>query len=268
MPCNRTYASVNRYIRTQAGFGGCCLIGPTGPASGALGVTGATGSSGTAGIAGPSGAIGPTGPAGPAGGGASDASLNEIIADISNLDASMNQAFNDISQNRADISANTACCERLDASMAQIFGLVDSSNSLMNYYFFDPPLCCTDGSGILLTGGTPVIRFTWTNPIQHRAAFNFAGPVPDTNAGTSIADDAYNYLPYFKGMKIEYRLYDPTAGPTAPLWIDVPQSAITPTIWNTDFLPRGVVQADIYATGGSFLNGNLSGGNTIYKGGY
>ena len=265
MPCNRTYGSVNRYIRTQAGFGGCCLIGPTGPASGALGVTGATGSSGTAGIAGPSGAIGPTGPAGPAGGGASDASLNEIIADISNLDASMNQAFNDISQNRADISANTACCERLDASMAQIFGLVDSSNSLMNYYFFDPPLCCTDGSGTLLTGGTPIIRFTWTNPIQYRAAFNFAGPVPDTNAGTSIADDAYNYLPYFKGIKIEYRLYTP-GGPNPPVWNDVPQSAIA-TPWNTDFLPRGVVQADIDGTSGSFPNGDLNPpSNTIYSG--
>ena len=116
MHCNRTYASVNRYIRTQAGFGGCCLIGPTGPASSAPGMTGPTGAGGP----GAPGSTGPTGPKGADGGGASDASVNQLIIDVSNLDASMNQAFNDISQNRADISANTACCERLDASMVQI----------------------------------------------------------------------------------------------------------------------------------------------------
>lgn len=253
MRCNRTYTSFNNYIARKSGIGACCLEGPTGPASTVAGVTGPTGS-GDVGADGPTGAKGPTGP----GGGASDASMNQIFADISGLDASMNQAFN-------DISANTACCERLDASMVQIFDLVDSSNSLMNYYLFDPPRCPTDGSGTLITGGTPVIRFTWTNPIQYRAAFNFAGPVPVTTSGTSIADDAYNYLPYFKGTKIEYRLYTPGV-PSAPTWTDVPQSVIA-TPWNTDFLPRGVVQADIDATaGGSFPNGNLSGGNTIYRG--
>jgi len=253
MRCNRTYTSFNNYIARKSGIGACCLEGPTGPASTVAGVTGPTGS-GDVGADGPTGAKGPTGP----GGGASDASMNQIFADISGLDASMNQAF-------IDISANTACCERLDASMVQIFDLVDSSNSLVNYYFFDPPRCPTDGSGTLLTGGTPVIRFTWTNPIQYRAAFNFAGPVPDTTSGTSIADDAYNYLPYFKGTKIEYRLYTP-GGPNPAVWNDVPQSVIA-TPWNTDFLPREVVQADIDGAAGSFPDGNLNPpSNTIYSG--
>jgi len=203
MRCNRTYTSFNSYIARKSGIGGCCLIGPTGPASTAQGVTGPTGSAGSAGNEGVTGPTGIQGPVGPAGGGASDASMNQVFADISGLDASMNQAF-------IDISANTACCERLDASMVQIFDLVDSSNSLLNYYFFDPPKCCTDGVGTLITSGTPIIRFTWTNPAQRRAAFNFTGAVPAATPSSSTMDDAYNYLPYFKGTKIEYRIY--TAG--------------------------------------------------------
>ena len=137
--------------------------------------------------------------------------------------------------------------------------------NLLNYYLFDPPHAPTDGSGTLITGGTPIIRFTWTNPTQQRAAFNFAAAVPLTTPTSGTMDDTYNYLPYFKGTKIEYRIYTP-GGPNPPTWTAIPQSVI-PVPWNTDFLPRELVQADINgSSGGGYPFGDLSSGNTIYKG--
>ena len=145
-----------------------------------------------------------------------------------------------------------------------VTGPTGGTESQLNYYFFDPPLAPTDGSGSLVTTGTPYINFTWTNPTQRRAAFNFTGKIPDPSGATVTQDDAYNYLPYFQGIKLEYRIYT-AAGPNPPTWNDVPQSAIT-TPWDTYFLPREVIEANIDATTGSNPNGNLDNNDTRYSG--
>ena len=210
------------------------------------------------------GGVGLTGPTGPAGavGGASGG-----ITDISGLDASFNEIYEDISGLDASAAAAVVCCHDLDASMNAIFKLVEE------HYFFKPPAAPTDGSGQLLTSGMPKILFTWTNPPRgRRAAFHFTRLDPrHTGNNHTPGYDEYNYLPYYQGVKIEYRLYS-LAGVAVSVWLPVPQSNLN-TPWNATsgihhFLPREVVQAEIdSSTTGSWPNGHLNSTNTTYSAG-
>lgn len=138
---------------------------------------------------------------------------------------------------------------------------VPSFDASFNYYFMDPPLAPTDPSYALVTSsGTPYIKFSWRNPVQHRCAFNFVGSQPGPPDVSN--NDSYNALPYFKGMRIQYRLFSPSGVPH--VWADVSQNNVSGVWRNKDFLPRGIVKCYLNGSNGSY--NHINSAHTDYSG--
>ena len=136
-----------------------------------------------------------------------------------------------------------------------------SFDASFNYYFMDPPLAPTDPSYALVTSsGTPYIKFSWRNPVQYRCAFNFVGSQPGPPDVSN--NDSYNALPYFKGMRIQYRLFSPSGVPH--VWADVSQNNVSGVWRNKDFLPRGIVKC--YLNGSNSTNSHINSAHTDYSG--
>ena len=62
------------------------------------------------------------------------------------------------------------------------------------------------------------------------------------------ANDVYNALPYFKGIRIEYRTFTNAGAGSATLWQPVPQDTVS-GLWNgKDFLPREIINCYLRGT--------------------
>ena len=139
-----------------------------------------------------------------------------------------------------------------------------SFDASFNYYFMDAPLAPTDGSSVLVTGASPYLHFSWQNPIQYRCAFNFVGSQPGPPDPSS--NDVYNALPYFKGMRIEYRTFSATGSVTN--WLEVPQNTVSGLWQGKHFLPREITNAYLTGIGGPFPypSGSINSIHTDYSG--
>ena len=104
----------------------------------------------------------------------------------------------------------------------------------------------------------PYLDMSWNNPTQERAAFNYVGGNPGPPDVSS--NDKYNYLPYFQGVKLEYKLFDSKGDPLGTSgildWSAVPQIGTgvngIPAEWrDKTFLPRHVYGVWVFGNGAS-----------------
>ena len=141
-----------------------------------------------------------------------------------------------------------------------------SFDASFNYFFMDAPLAPTDGSSVLIQQGSPYLHFSWHNPIQYRCAFNYVGSQPGPPDVSN--NDDYNALPYFKGIRIQYRTFDASGTWSPPGWLDVPQTTVSGLWGGKDFLPREIENCYLDTSGSpaSYLGGSINSTHTDYSG--
>ena len=141
-----------------------------------------------------------------------------------------------------------------------------SFDASFNYFFMDAPLAPTDGSSVLIQQGSPYLHFSWHNPIQYRCAFNYVGSQPGPPDVSN--NDDYNALPYFKGIRIQYRTFDALGTWSPPGWLDVPQTTVSGLWGGKDFLPREIENCYLDTSGSNapHLDGSINSTHTDYSG--
>ena len=176
--------------------------------------------------------------------------------------SSSSTGWDDISgQVLTDISDNSA-------NIHIIASKVTSTDASLNKWFFDPPKIMTNENIRLWEtnpaipsgpmANQPYLDMSWNNPTQERAAFNYVGGNPGPPDVSS--NDKYNYLPYFQGVKLEYKLFDSKGDPLGTSgildWSAVPQIGTgvngIPAEWrDKTFLPRHVYGVWVFGNGAS-----------------
>ena len=82
-------------------------------------------------------------------------------------------------------------------------------------------------------------------------------------------NDGYNKLPYFKGIRIEYRTFANAGAGSVTTWQPVPQDTVS-GLWNgKDFLPREIINCYLRGTphsGPPDPSGSISQNHTDYSG--